>query len=83
MSREQRFEEVIQQQRLQMFFASRLWLEAREENSRLRKRILELETRLEREGIYYDSPSLNTHPWLPFLAPDDSKPTKTTTQQNG
>ena len=49
MRNEHRLQEIIQQQRLQLFFASRLWLEARAENARLRAIITEA-------GLSYEPP---------------------------
>jgi hypothetical protein len=71
MRNEHRPEKIIQQQRLQMFFQSRLRLEERKENARLRGIILELQFVLEEHGISSEFsaplPSIENQPLLPFV----------------
>jgi hypothetical protein len=68
---EERLKQIIQQQRLQMFFQSRLWLEERKENVRLRGIILELQFVLEEHGVSSKLstplPSIENQPLLPLV----------------
>ena len=65
---EHQLEEIIQQQRLQLFFASRLWLEARKENGQLRQVISILEARLEEAGVSTEAPPApDNQPGLPLF----------------
>jgi hypothetical protein len=61
-----------------MFFQSRLWLEERKENARLRGIILELRLRLEEHGIPSEVstplPNIENQPLLPLI--DDAVPEK-------
>jgi hypothetical protein len=56
MQNKDKLEKIVQQQRLQMFFQSRIWLEERAENCRLREAVLVLQTRLLDAGLSADLP---------------------------
>jgi hypothetical protein len=74
---ESQLEAIIQQQRLELFFRWRFWLEEREENARLRNEllrqrevILTLQIRLAKAGLDFEvpvEPDLNLQPLLPFM----------------
>ena len=66
MNERRRLEQILQQQRLQLFFASRLWLEALEENDQLRQTIAELQARLETHGIPYETATPSSDDQLSF-----------------
>ena len=57
---ERQLEELVNKQRLQLFFAHSAWFDQRERNLQLREYILKLQARLDRAGVDYSPLSAPT-----------------------
>jgi hypothetical protein len=66
---ENRLEQIVHHQRLQLLFGHSAWLDQRERNLELREYILKLQDMLDRAGINY-MPLLppTEHPEFPFTS---------------
>jgi hypothetical protein len=70
----EKLEELVHKQRLQLLFAHSAWLDQRERNLRLREYVLELQSQLDRAGVdYAPLPPPSEHPMFPFMLEDSAR----------